>query len=457
MNNSTLQVVILAAGHGTRMRSALPKVLHPLGGIPILQHVIKTAAALQAKTHVIYGYGGEEVKAQLSHLEVNWIEQKHQQGTGHAVLQAMPFIAEDSQVLVLVGDIPLISLTTLQSLLSTIPEGAMGLVTANLDDPTGFGRILRDKQGRVTGIIEEKDATAMERAITEINTGIIAAPARYLNEWLPALTNNNAQKEYYLTDIISMAVTDKVPIITVSPEHREEVCGINDRSQLALLERYLQQRLTREYMLKGVTFMDPMRFDLRGNLEVGQDVVIDVNVVLEGQIFIGSNSTIGPNCVLRNAKIGNNVTIKDFSLLEDAEVADGCIIGPYARLRPGARLAKDVHIGNFVEVKNSDIGEHSKVNHLSYIGDTTIGREVNVGAGTITCNYDGVNKHRTVIEDYAFIGSDTQLVAPVTVGRGATIGAGSTITANAPEDALTISRARQQTIEGWRRPVKKEK
>jgi bifunctional UDP-N-acetylglucosamine pyrophosphorylase/glucosamine-1-phosphate N-acetyltransferase len=453
-----LKVIILAAGEGTRMRSALPKVLHPLGGFTLLERVITTAFALHpARVHVVYGHGGEQVRTRLDQLDVDWIEQTERLGTGHAVQQVVPAIDSEDDVLVLYGDVPLIEAQTLRRLLAALAAGDLALITAQLTDPAGYGRIIRDGAGRIQRIVEEKDANDAERAVREINTGFLAARGAALRRWLSELDNDNAQGEYYLTDVIARAVADGVTVQAVAPRVNEEILGVNNRLQLAQLERWLQRRQADEWMLRGVTLRDPDRFDLRGELSVGRDVVIDVGVVLSGRVVLGDDVVIGPYSVIRDAHIGTGTRIESHCVIEDAEIGPDCRVGPYARVRPETRLARGVHIGNFVEIKKSTIGDGSKVNHLSYIGDTTIGRDVNVGAGTITCNYDGVNKHRTEIGDGAFIGSDTQLVAPVRIGAGATIGAGSTVTRDAPPGELTLSRVKQETRKGWKRPVKKSK
>ena len=457
----TLSIIILAAGQGTRMRSALPKVLHLLAGKPLLEHVIDAAEALgAAQIHVVYGHGGERVRERLAKRRVNWIEQAQQLGTGHAVAQALPAIADEDRVLVLYGDVPLIGVETLRRLLAAADEGQFGLLTAELADPTGYGRILRDaapdQGGRVTGIVEQKDASPAQCAIREINTGFLAATAAPLKRWVAALGNTNAQGEYYLTDVIAQAAAEGVAINTVAPAALWEILGVNNRAQLAELEREYQHQQAQRLLLAGITLQDPMRFDLRGRLRHGMDVTIDVNAILEGEVTLGDRVSIGPGCVIRNAVIGADTIVQAHCVIEDAVVGSNVRIGPFARIRPETRLADDVHIGNFVEIKKSDIDAGSKVNHLSYIGDTIIGKRVNVGAGTITCNYDGANKHRTLIEDDAFIGSDTQLVAPVKVGAGATLGAGTTLTRDAPPGELTYSRAKQETRPGWKRPVKKK-
>lgn len=440
----SLQIVILAAGQGKRMRSDLPKVLHPLAGKPLLAHVIAAARVLEpARICVVYGHGGDQVRAALDAPDLVWAKQEPQLGTGHALMQALPMLkvgaGETAGVLVLYGDVPLIRAETLRRLTAVASANRLALLTAHLDEPQGYGRIVR-VDGRVTRIVEEKDADDAERAIREVNTGILVAPAAALARWLPQLSNRNAQGEYYLTDIVQLAVAEGMEVVTAQPEANWETDGVNSKSQLARLERIHQRNLAEALMAQGVTLADPARIDIRGELVCGRDVFIDVNCVFEGRVVLGDRVRVLPNCVIH-----------------DAEVGADSVIGPFARLRPGTRLAEDVHIGNFVEVKNSQIAAHSKANHLAYIGDTTMGSRVNVGAGTITCNYDGANKHRTIIEDDVFIGSDSQLVAPVTVGRGATLGAGTTLTKDAPPDQLTLSRAKQVSIPGWRRPVKQKK
>jgi bifunctional UDP-N-acetylglucosamine pyrophosphorylase/glucosamine-1-phosphate N-acetyltransferase len=452
-----LSIIILAAGQGTRMCSDLPKVLHPLGGRPLLWHAMATARQFAgARIHVVIGYGAERVRDIFSDADVDWVMQSEQLGTGHAVAQAMHNIADDATVLVMYGDIPLIQQSTLEPLCAIAGQGFVGVLTAEPEDPSGYGRILHHADGSISGIVEEKDASPSELAVTEINTGFIAAPAAKLRRWIDALDNDNAQGEYYLTDVIARAVTDGVSVRGLSAGSIDEVLGINDRLQLAAQERRYQRQRAIECMRAGVTLVDPERFDLRGELQAGQDVIIDINAVLEGNISLGNRVSIGPNVVMRNVTVADDVCILANCVIEDAEIGNGVRVGPFARVRPGTRLADNTHIGNFVEIKKSDVGEGSKVNHLSYIGDTTIGRHVNIGAGTITCNYDGANKHRTVIGDNAFIGSDSQLVAPVEIGKGATVGAGSTITRDVPADELTLSRAAQKTHKGWQRPVKKK-
>jgi len=463
-----MNIVILAAGQGKRMKSALPKVLQTLAGKPLLQYVLDTALSLQAKQTkqgpiVVVGHGAADVKHFLaehpSFNKVSTVLQAEQKGTGHALLQTLSKLDSQEPTLVLYGDVPLTSKRTL-SILAKLADGARGqesalaLLTQNLDEPTGYGRIIRDSNGAVCAIVEEKDATFAQKQIAEINTGIMVLPTTPLKKWLKSLSTNNAQGEYYLTDVIAMAVKDGVPIRTAQADHEFETIGVNSREQLASLERVYQLQLANDLMETGVSLADPARIDIRGKLDCGSDVFIDVGCVFEGQVRIASGVKIGPYCIVRNCDIGKDVSIQAFSHLDGAKVGANAVIGPYARLRPGAELANEVHIGNFVEVKNSKIGTNSKANHLSYVGDSTVGARVNIGAGTITCNYDGVNKHQTIIEDDVFIGSDTQLVAPVRVKRGATLGAGTTLTKDAPANQLTISRAKQISLE-WKRPAKK--
>ena len=453
-----LSVIILAAGQGTRMRSKHPKILHPLGGQSLLGHVINTAQVLDAAAiHVVVGHGGDQVRDDLAAFPVKWVEQKRQLGTGHAVAQAVPMIPADHLVLVLYGDVPLISAPTLQRLIAAAGESALGLLTAHLVDPSGYGRIIRDAQGDVIAIIEHKDTSIEQRDINEINTGMLAVKAELLQQWVAKLDNDNSQGEFYLTDVIAMAVRDSVSVKTVYPNSNTEILGVNTKAQLAELERIYQLQQAELLMVQGATLRDPARIDVRGQLTIGQDVSFDINVVCEGKITIGNDVAIGANTYLRNVVIGEGVVILPNSVIEEAEIGAGCRIGPFARIRPGTRLAADVHIGNFVEIKKSAVEAGSKINHLSYVGDATLGARVNIGAGTITCNYDGANKFQTVIEDDVFVGSDTQLVAPVTLGAGATIGAGSTITKDTPPGELTLSRAPQLTRKGWKRPVKKAK
>ncbi len=451
-----MQVVILAAGKGTRMRSDLPKVLQPLAGRPMLDHVVRAARALGAgRICIVHGHGAEAVRKRFDASDLDWALQAPQLGTGHAVQQALPALDDGESALVLYGDVPLIGLATLQRLQQASGDGRLALLTVELDDPAGYGRILRDTDGRVTRIVEQKDATPAELGVREINTGILVAPVARLRDWLGRVGNDNAQGEYYLTDIIALAVADGVEVVTVAPDAQWEILGVNSKAQLAELERIHQRNTAQRLMEDGVTVIDPARLDVRGELVCGRDVEIDVNCVFEGRVELGDGVRVGTNCVLRDVVVGAGTRIAPFSHLESTSTGADCVIGPYARTRPGTELGRDVHIGNFVEVKNSRIADHSKANHLAYVGDTDIGRRVNVGAGTITCNYDGVNKHRTVIEDDVFIGSDTQLVAPVRVGQGATLAAGTTLTRDAPAGQLTVSRAKQVTIPGWKRPVKK--
>ena len=451
----TLGIVILAAGQGTRMKSRLPKVLHHLGDRPLLQHVIDTARALQpARLVIVHGHGGEQVRAAIMGDDLIWAEQAEQLGTGHALAQALPHLAGLDQVLVLYGDVPLIRTETLQGLLDAAGD-SFGLLTVTLEDPTGYGRICRDGAGQVECIVEQKDATPQQLAIREVNTGIMVLPGGRLADWLGRLGKDNAQGEYYLTDVLAMAVAEGLAVAVAQPAEPVEAEGVNDRLQLASLERAWQRRQAEALMRAGLTLRDPARFDLRGSLRHGLDCEIDIDVVIEGEVTLGEGVRIGPHCVLRDCHIDDGVEVLAHCVIEQAKIGTGSRVGPFARLRPGAELTGGNHVGNFVEIKNAEIGEGSKVNHLSYVGDADIGRGVNIGAGTITCNYDGANKHRTRIGDQAFIGSNTALVAPVSVGRGATIGAGSVISKDAPEERLTLTRARQTTIEGWKRPEKK--
>ncbi len=452
-----LQVVILAAGQGTRMRSGLPKVLHPIAGQAMVCHVIAAAAALNSqKTVAVVGHGAAVVESALADTGVQFVLQSPQLGTGHAVQMALPALQSlpaDGQLLILYGDVPLIQPATLKALLQAAGDG-VGLVTQHLDNPTGYGRIVRDGTGKVLCNVEEKDATDEQRKITEINTGILCLPAKHLAGWLGALSNQNAQGEYYLTDLLGMAVQAGVPVHTVNPQHDWEVAGVNSKVQLAVLERVWQRHQAEQLMIEGVRLADPARIDVRGTLTCGRDVGIDVGCVFEGAVVLEEGVQIGPYCVLRDVTVKAGARIDAFSHLNQAEVGPDAVVGPYARLRPGSTLGAGAHVGNFVELKNTQLGAGSKANHLAYVGDATVGERVNIGAGTITCNYDGVNKHRTIIEDDAFIGSDTQLVAPVTVGRGATLGAGTTLTKDAPADTLTVSRPKQLSLTGWQRPVK---
>ena len=456
LNMNSLNIVILAAGKGTRMYSNKPKVLHALAGKPLVQHVLDRASELKPKqVCVVYGHGGDAVPKAMVSYGAKFVIQEPQLGTGHAVQQAMPYLTDDSRTLVLYGDVPLTQHETLQQM-QQAGDGLV-LLTVNLDSPTGYGRIVRNANGAVECIVEEKDANAEQRKITEVNTGILLAPTQKLREWLSKLGNNNAQGEYYLTDIVAMAVADGMAVQTTQPAQRWEVEGINNKSQLATLERVWQQTIADKLLVQGVTLADPARLDVRGTLTCGRDVEIDVGCIFEGEVSLGDNVRVGAYSIIRHARVAQGTQIAAYSHIDSSEVGANCHIGPYARLRPGSKLAEDAHVGNFVEIKNSEIGKGSKANHLSYIGDSTVGARVNIGAGTITCNYDGANKFRTIIEDDAFIGSDTQLVAPVTVGKGATIGAGSTITKDTPPGELTLSRSKQISISGWQRPVKGKK
>lgn len=453
----SLHVIILAAGKGTRMYSSLPKVLHPIAGKPMVSHVIATAKALNAtQTHLVYGFGGDQLQARLVNESVIWVEQREQLGTGHAVAQAMPAIPDDADVLILYGDTPLIRTETLQTLLAAKPAQGVGLLTVTLANPAGYGRIVRDRQDQVIGIVEQKDASAEQLAIQEVNTGVIVAGARQLKDWLSRVTNQNAQGEYYLTDIIGMAAAEQVAIQTVQAPREEEVQGANNHLQLAALERYFQKIQADALMLKGVHLMDPARFDLRGTLECGQDVAIDTNVIIEGHVVLGDRVVIGTGCVLKDCTIAADSIVSPYTVMESSTLAEGCTVGPFTRLRPGARLGAKAHVGNFVEMKNARLGDGSKAGHLSYLGDSEIGKDVNIGAGTITCNYDGANKHKTMIGDNVFVGSDTQLVAPVSVGEGATLAAGSTITRDVGANELVLTRVKQTHITGWQRPTKKK-
>jgi len=468
-----MNIVILAAGQGQRMRSALPKVMQNLAGKPMLQHVLETAFITSPKTAplVVIGHGAPLVSQFLMTFaaqnkttlklaaKISTVLQAKQNGTGHALLQALPKLNLTVPTLVLYGDVPLIGSSTLKRLIQLADgvagqDSALALLTQDLVDPQGYGRIMRNAAGEVTAIIEEKDANRQQRSIQEINTGIMVLPSQHLKRWLKALKTSNAQGEYYLTDVIAMAVKDGVPIRTTQATNAWETIGVNDRAQLAALERIAQQEIARNLLSNGVSLADPARLDVRGKLTCGQDVSIDIGCVFEGAVSLAAGVKVGPNCVLRNTQVGKGVVIQAFSHLDGAMIGDDCIIGPYARIRPGANLANDVHIGNFVEIKNSHLGAESKANHLAYVGDAIVGKRVNIGAGTITCNYDGVNKHQTIIEDDVFIGSDTQLVAPVKVGRGATLGAGTTLTKDAPANQLTVSRTKQVSVP-WQRPEKK--
>ncbi len=450
-----LSIVILAAGQGKRMNSDRPKVLQPLAGRPLLGHVIATAQSLQpAAIDVVYGHGGDQVRAAFAGLEVGWALQAEQLGTGHAVMQAMPSVADEHLVLILYGDVPLIRRDTLERLVALAGPRRMSLLTVDLPDPTGYGRIVRDASGRVQKIVEQKDASPAQLAIREGNTGVMAVPANLLRQWLGQLRNSNAQGEYYLTDIVEMAVAAQVAVEPLVAPTIPEVLGINDRVQLAEVEAEYRRLRARALMQAGVTLADPARIDVRGTLETGRDVFIDVNVVFEGRVTLGNRVHIGPNTVIRDATIGDDTQVFPNCVIESATIGARCNIGPFARTRPHATLADDVHIGNFVEVKNSKMGPGAKANHLAYVGDATVGARVNIGAGTIVANYDGANKHRTEIGDDVHTGSNSVLVAPIVVGAGATVGAGSTVTKDVPAGKLTVARAKQLTLEGWKRPTK---
>ncbi|HRF13437.1 MAG: bifunctional UDP-N-acetylglucosamine diphosphorylase/glucosamine-1-phosphate N-acetyltransferase GlmU [Candidatus Accumulibacter phosphatis] len=450
-----MNIVILAAGQGKRMHSNLPKVLHPLAGKALLAHVLDTARSLvPQRLCVVYGHGGEAVRTTIDAPDLLWVLQEPQLGTGHAVMQVLPHLDAAGTTLVLYGDVPLLQAGTLKQLVHAARD-ALAILTVELADPDGYGRIVRNAAGEVVRIVEQNDASAAERAIREVNTGIVALPTAHLSDWLGRLSNDNAQQEYYLTDIVGMAVAAGVPIRTTQAQSESEVLGVNSKGQLARLERVAQLRTAERLMEQGVRLADPARIDVRGELLCGRDVFIDVNCVFEGRVVLEEAVEVGPACVLKNARIGAGSRLAAFSHIEDAMVGPDGVIGPFARLRPGTELAAGVHVGNFVEIKNSKFAALSKANHLAYVGDAVVGSRVNIGAGTITCNYDGANKFKTIIEDDAFIGSDTQLVAPVTVGRGATLGAGTTLTKDAPPDTLTIARARQISIPGWKRPQKK--
>ncbi|MDR4651468.1 MAG: bifunctional UDP-N-acetylglucosamine diphosphorylase/glucosamine-1-phosphate N-acetyltransferase GlmU [Nitrosomonas sp.] len=455
---SKLHIVILAAGIGKRMKSSRPKVLHELAGKPMLSHVIESARALQPhRVCIVIGHGGEQIIERFSTNDLIWVEQKPQLGTGHALLQALPELDEEGATLVLYGDVPLVRVETLSKLVQAGSGDKYAILTTALENPYGYGRIIRNEDTRaITCIVEEKDATEAQRLVNEVNTGIMYIPNRKLHTWLPKLKNDNAQKEYYLTDLIKLAVAENIPIVSAQPDYNWEILGVNSRAQMAELERIYQKENASRLLEEGVTLYDPSRIDIRGQLECGSDVEIDVNCLFEGHVKLGNSVKIMANCVLKNVTVADGTVIQPFSHVENSAIGSNCKIGPYARIRPHTNLNDNVHIGNFVEIKQSVIAEGSKVNHLSYIGDTVMGSNVNVGAGTITCNYDGAHKHQTIIEDNVFIGSDTQLVAPVKISRGTTIGAGSTITKDTPENELTLSRVKQVTLTGWKRPSKQK-
>jgi bifunctional UDP-N-acetylglucosamine pyrophosphorylase / glucosamine-1-phosphate N-acetyltransferase len=450
-----LNIVILAAGKGTRMHSNTPKVLHKIGGAAILAHVINCAKALKPqKIIVVYGFGGEIVREAIAHEDIIWVNQAEQKGTGHALQQAVPHLEDAANTLILLGDVPLVSAEACKKLVAQA-ENKLAILSFNKPDPTGYGRIIRASQGNVTAIVEHKDATDAQRNIIEVNTGIMAMPNAQLKSWLSRLSNNNAQGEYYLTDIVEFAVQDKVAVVAEITADEWSVTGINSKTDLAQIEREHQSRIANKLLQQGVTLRDPARLDVRGNLTCGRDVEIDVNCVFEGDVILGNKVTIAANCVIKNATILNGVQILPFTHIDDAKIGENSRIGPFARLRPGTTLASETHVGNFVELKNAQVDIGSNINHLSYVGDATIGKKVNIGAGTITCNYDGANKHRTTIEDGVFVGSDTQLIAPVTIGKDATIAAGSTITKNVPAGGLTVCREKEQkTYPNWKRPLK---
>lgn len=452
-----LRVVILAAGKGTRMRSDLPKVLHKVANKPMVEHVIDTARSLKPDAiNLIYGHGGDQLQQAIAGDDLTWVEQREQLGTGHAVQQVIPHLKSNEKVIILYGDVPLLTESTLIKLVTASANTSLGLLTMTLAEPTGYGRIVRNERRSVTGIVEQKDANAQQLAIDEVNTGIMIADSDKLKGWLEQLSNDNAQKEYYLTDIVEMAAQEGVNIATAQPDNAQEVEGANNRQQLASLERALQHRQAEELMTQGVTLIDPARFDCRGKLSAGSDVTIDINAVFEGNVVLGDRVVIEPNCVIRNSVIGDDTVIRANSHIEDAKVAKGCKVGPFARLRPGAELADEAQVGNFVEMKKSRLGKGSKASHLTYLGDTQVGEYANIGAGTITCNYDGVNKALTEIGDGAFVGSNSSLVAPVSIGKNATVGAGSVITRAVADDELAVARGKQRNISGWQRPQSKK-
>lgn len=456
MTTQKLSVVVLAAGKGTRMYSDLPKVLHNVAGKPMVKHVIDTVQQLNPeKVYLIYGHGGELMQSRLKYERVEWVLQAEQLGTGHAMQQAAPHFADDENILMLYGDGPLITEETLTRLISAKPEGGIALLTVTLDDPTGYGRILRGENNNIVGIVEQKDASDAQRAIKEVNSGLMVASGASFKRWLAQLDNNNAQGEYYITDVIALANQDGCQVVGVQALDPMEVEGVNNRLQLAALERYYQARQAKQLLLAGVMIIDPQRIDIRGQLTHGKDVEIDVNVIIEGDVVLGDRVRVGAGCVLKNCRIGDDVELKPYSVIEEATIGESAVVGPFSRLRPGTELAERTHVGNFVEIKKAHVGEGSKVNHLTYVGDASIGKNCNLGAGVITCNYDGANKFQTVIGDDVFVGSDCQLVAPVNVADGATIGAGSTITKDIAKDELVITRVAQRHITGWARPRKK--
>lgn len=449
---------ILAAGQGKRMRSRAAKVLHPIGGKPMLRHVLELALQFSSvKPVVVIGHQGAQIREAFKNEAVDWVEQSEQRGTGHAVLQASSHFAADDLVVILYGDVPLLRPESIRQLIEAAADDGLAILSCRVQNPTGYGRVLRSESGKVRGIVEHRDASPSELGINEINTGIMVCSGQRLHKWLPALGTDNAQGEYYLTDCVALAVAEGLPVGSVCLEDPQEAQGVNDRRQLASMEREFQMRCALALLDGGVTLADPARLDVRGSLDCGDDVTVDVNVVFEGNVRLGDNVYIGPNCVIRASEIGDGVTVLPHSLIDSALIGEGCQIGPFARIRPGTVLEKNVHVGNFVEVKNSQVGAGSKANHLSYLGDATVGKHVNIGAGTITCNYDGARKHRTIIEDDVFVGSDTQLVAPVRVGHGVTIAAGTTVTEDVDSNRLVISRVRQKTISGWSRPRKENK
>ena len=454
-----LSVVILAAGQGSRMCSKKSKVLQTLAGKTLIRHVVETVESLQADNIVVVqGHLGQQVQSSLDDKNIVWVEQMDRLGTGHAVLQALPHINKADKVLILYGDVPLVSFDTLHHLIEVTRKDDLGILTAHVDNPSGLGRILRNRFGEIESIIEEKDASDIQKQIKEINTGIYCVSGKNLHQWLPSIDNKNAQKEYYLTDIVAFACRDKINIRAAHPAHKFEVLGVNTRGQLAELERMWQKAVAERVMAKGVSLADPMRFDVRGSVEIGADTWIDINVLIKGNVVIGEDCVIGANCILKDCVIGNMVKIKPNTIVDGADIKSGAVVGPFARIRPGSVLDEGVRVGNFVEIKKSTIGKNSKANHLTYIGDSTIGFDCNIGAGVITCNYDGINKHQTIIGNDVFVGSDCQLVAPVKIGDGSNIAAGSTITKDAPEGKLTINRMNKQTIvPGWQRPEKKQK